>query len=134
MGNLRFISVVMLLLFTTNITFANNDMYNQQMKYYNNMKTCTKGTFSLGETSLNVGSKTFDIGMVYYIYGIQNNKCHIREHLGNSDMHCYLPINIAKKYAEEGIYTLNASMKNGTAYSQYINQIINDENYCKSNY
>jgi hypothetical protein len=95
---------------------------------------CTKGTFSLGETSLNVGSKTFDIGMVYYIYGVQNNKCHIREHLGNSDMHCYLPINIAKKYAEEGIYTLNASMKNGTAYSQYINQIINDENYCKSNY
>ena len=126
--------VAIFLLFTSNNTFANSDMYKQQMKYYNNIKTCTKGTFSLGETSLNIGSKTFDVGMVCYIYGIQNNKCHIREHFGNSDLHCYLPINIAKKYAEERINTFNASMKNGAAYSQYINQIINDENYCKSNY
>lgn len=134
MTKLKFISIAILLFLATNITFASNNMYNQQMNYYNNMKTCTKGNFSLGGTSLTFGGKTFDVDMVYYIYGIQNNKCHIREHLGDSDMHCYLPMNVAKKYAEEGINTLNASNKNGTAYSTYINQIINNEGYCKTKY
>ncbi len=130
MGNLRFISVAILLFFATNIAFANDYMYNQQMKYYNSMKTCTMGTFPLGGVSLGSGDKTAEIGMNYYIYGMQNSKCHIREHLGNSNKHCYLPREVAKKYAEEGIKTLNAA-RNGAAYSQYINQISNDENYCK---
>ena len=129
---LKFTSIVMLLFLATNVTFAGNNMYDQQIKYYNSMKTCTKGTFPLGGTSLKMSNKSFGIGMIYYIYGFQNNKCHIRERLGNYDKHCYLPMDVARKYAEEGINTLNASVKNGSAYSKYINEINNDEKYCSS--
>ena len=135
MRNLKLIGLsILLLVSTTNIAFCSDNMYNQQIKYYSNMKTCTKGTFLLWHSNLKLGTQKVDVGMTYYIYGVQNGKCHIREHLGSSDMHCYLPMNTAKKYASEGIQMINASVKNGSAYSPYINQIDNDDNYCKYKY
>lgn len=148
MKKLKFINIAILLFLTTNITFAktqievtfdnnyqrpdyNHPAYKKQINYFNNMKTCTKGTFPLGTYSIGIESKTIDISSTYYIYGIQNNKCHIRQLIADDDVQCYLPMDVAKKYAEEGINTLNAAMKNGAAYSEYNNQIRNDENYCK---
>lgn len=134
MKRFKFLGIVLLFFVATSIIYASNDMYSQQIKYYNSMKTCTKGVFSLGNSSIDFGGKTFDIGMSYYIYGIKGNKCHIRENLGGVDKTCYLPMAVARKYAEAGMHTLNTSMRNGAAYSNYINQISNDNNYCKYEY
>ena len=118
MKNFTYLKVFLLLLFTTNTTFADNSMYNQQIKFYNNLTTCIPGNFSIGYLG------------TYTIYGVENNKCHIRESLGGLNINCYLPKSIAKRYAHEGINMLNASMNNGVSYSAYINQINNDRTYC----
>ena len=118
MKKIKCISIAMLLLFTANITLADDNMYNQQIKYYNNLATCTPSNFSIGYLG------------TYTIYGVENNKCHIRESLGGVNINCFLPGSVARRYAQEGINMLKASMKNGVSYSAYINQITNDSAYC----
>ncbi|MBO4708101.1 MAG: ankyrin repeat domain-containing protein [Elusimicrobiaceae bacterium] len=109
--------------FEPGIPDSNNSMYEQQMKYYASIKTCKKGTFSLGKSS---------IDGAYYVYGMENGKCHVRENILGSDMHCYLPTDVAAKYSEEGVKMLKDSLEKGVASSRYINQITNDEKYCNT--
>ncbi len=110
--------------YAPSVSDPNNKIkYDQQMRYYTNVKTCKKGTFPLGKSSADG---------TYYIYGMENGKCHVRENLLGSDMHCYLPTDVAAKYFEEGVKMLNNSLKKGVASSAYINQITNDEKYCSS--
>ena len=129
------LSIIVALSFITSLSFANNnnnnDIVNKQMQFYKSLKNCTKGDFPLGGTTLNYAGSNYDVKMNYYIYGIENNKCHFREVLGAQDMNCYLPMDMTKKYADEGIKTLQASITKGMGYSKYINQISNDTNYCK---
>lgn len=101
------------------------EFYIGQMNYYNSIKTCQKRTIKLPGIVM-FGQK---INMTYYILGRKNGKCSIREYLGNSDIRCELPNDVAKKYAEDGIKTLNE----GGGMPSYINQIINDTTYCQQN-
>ena len=103
------------------------DMYEGQINYYNSIKSCQKNTIKL--PSIEMFGVTLD--MTYYVYGRKDGECSIREHLGNSDIRCALPPDVAKKYAEEGIRTLSESVEKGTSNRPYINQIINDKNYCE---
>uniref|UniRef100_UPI004026019F hypothetical protein n=1 Tax=Candidatus Scatousia sp. TaxID=3085663 RepID=UPI004026019F len=102
-------------------------MYDGRINYYKSVKSCQKGTFKL--PSMNFAGTELD--MVLYVLGRKNNKCSIREHLGNSDIRCELPMDVAEKYGDEGMRTLNESVEKGSSYSQYINQIINDTKYCQ---
>lgn len=106
-----------------------NDDYKSQILYYNSVKTCTPGDFILSPIDI----MGYRLNRKFSVYGKTDNKCSIREHSGNFDLRCKLPMDIARRYADEGIKTLNLSIKNGSAYSSYNNQIINDTNYCQSN-
>ena len=110
--------------FEPGIPDSNNSMYDQEMKYYTSIKTCKKGTFSLGKSS---------IDGAYYVYGMENGKCHVRENILGADVQCYLPTDVAAKYSEEGVKMLKDSLEKGIATSaSYINQIRNDEKYCNT--
>lgn len=40
--------------------------------------------------------------------------------MGGSDTRCSLPMDVARKYADENIRTLETSMRQGSAYSAYV--------------
>ncbi len=126
-------SIITTMLLISSFVFANdnNDIVDKQMQFYKNLKDCTKGEYHLGGTTFSYAGNNYNVKMFYTIYGIENNKCHFREVLGAQDMNCYLPMDMTKKYADEGIKTLQASITKGMGYSKYINQISNDTNYCK---
>ena len=85
------------------------------------------GTFSL--PSIEMFGQNIDFKLI--VYGKKNGKCIIREQMGGSDTRCSLPMDVARKYADENIRTLETSMRQGSAYSAYVNQVHNNENYCK---
>lgn len=120
-----------LILLSSSVVFAasnaNDAFYKTQIAYYNSIKTCSAGTFNM--PSIDVFGT--DVNFRYIVYGKKNGKCHIREQAGGSDTKCALPMDVAKKYAEEGIKTLETSRRQGTAYSAYINQVINNREYCE---
>ena len=99
-----------------------SDIYEGQINYYNSIKSCQKTTIKLPSLGRDVA---------YYVYGLKDGKCSIREQLGKLNVRCELPADVAKKYAEEGIRTLNKSVEKGSSYSSYMNQIKNDRNYCE---
>ena len=103
----------------SNMVFASDSMKDSQMKYYSNIASCTQGTFPIGFLG------------AYYIYGIKDNKCQIKESLGGVDIICNLPASVAKRYSYEGKKMLQESTTKGSGYIAYINQIMNDPTYCK---
>ncbi len=123
--------LLLLILLSSNIVFADTNkedaFYKSQIAYYNSIKTCSPGTFNLPPIEM----FGYDVNFKLIVYGKQNNKCIIREQLGGSDTRCALPMDVAVKYANEGIRTLETSRKQGTAYSEYMNQVINNKEYCK---
>ena len=111
--------MILTLIVGSAVSVSASNMSESQMKYYTNLPTCTPGKFPLGA----LGD--------YYIYGVKNNKCHIKESLGGIDINCYLPASIARQYAQEGKRVLKESMStNKASYSEYINIITNDRTYC----
>ena len=96
--------------------------------FYTNLQNCEP---------INVLAKPGHIG--YVIEGIIDDKCVFKERqVGFMDTVCSLPMDMTKKYAEEGlniskqIEELKAQNKSGFVdASQYINDIGNDKTYCK---
>lgn len=76
---------------------------------------------------------------MYIIEGINGNNCHFKHRqVGFIDTICNLPMDIAKKYASEGLEEirqleeLKAQNKTGFVQSsEYITNINNDKNYCR---
>lgn len=128
---LKKVILLLLILLSSNFVIAASDkndaFYKVQMAYYNSIKTCSAGTFNL--PSIEMFGQNIDFRLI--VYGKKNGKCIIREQMGGSDTRCSLPMDVARKYADENIRTLETSMRQGSAYSAYVNQVHNNENYCK---
>ena len=75
----------------------------------------------------------------YIIEGINGNNCHFKHRqVGFVDTICNLPLDMAKKYAAEGIGIINQleelRSQNKTGFvggSEYITEINNNKNYCR---
>lgn len=117
----KIIFLLSLIILTAGAIWATgkNDAYVIQTEYYNKMKTCTPYTAS------------FLGGFKYEILGVKNNLCYIRQNDMGVVQTCRLPKNVAVKFSNENIRVLNVSKKNGAAYSQYVNQVLNNPTYCK---
>lgn len=128
---LKKISLCFLIFLSSSVVFAASSkkdvFYKTQIAYYNSVKKCSAATFNFPSLEM----FGVDVNFKYIVYGKKNGKCYIREQAGGSDIKCALPMDVAKKYAEEGIKTIEASNRQGAAYSEYINQIINDKQYCE---
>ncbi len=113
---------------TMNVVMAStNELYDVQMNYYNSIKTCTKGDFQAPSISM----FGHEIKFEYHVNGMINKKCEIKETQGNYTKLCQLPRDVAKKYADENIKTLDNGVENGVGYSSYVNEILNSD-YCQT--
>ena len=117
---LKKIAFLLLVLSSAGIVFAASDLnkqhYKVRMAYYHSIKSCSPGTFTMPS----IDFMGFDINFKMIVYGKA------------SDMRCALPMDVAKKYADENIRSLDESMKNGVSYSAYVNEVINNSNYCRN--
>lgn len=129
---LKKIALLLLVLSSAGIVFAASDLNKQHYKvrraYYHSIKSCSPGTFTMPS----IDFMGYDINFKMIVYGKHDGKCHIRELVGGSDMRCALPMDVAKRYADENIRSLDESMKNGVSYSAYVNEVINNSNYCRN--
>lgn len=93
------------------------------LAFFANLQTCTEGNFNSRYT------------YAWYIYGKKDGKCSFEQKSSMYNMKCLLPMNVAKKYAQENINMYRTSKQKGFAPgSNYINKVINDKNYCSRTY
>ena len=107
------------------------DFEQMDKKFYTYLENCEP---------LNIKTKN---GYIEYIIdGITDDKCMFKHReIGFIDTICNLPMDITKKYSEEGmnivrqLEELKAQNKTGFVdSSQYINDINNDKTYCRHEY
>ncbi len=97
-------------------------------RFYSNLADCKP---------LNV--KTENGYEMYIIEGYKDNKCHFKHRqVGFVDTICALPVDITKRYADEGLEEIRQleelKSKNKTGFVQgspFINEINNNKNYCR---
>ena len=107
------------------------DFQDMDKKFYTYLENCEP---------LNIKTKNGYIE--YIIEGITDDKCMFKHRqIGFMDTICALPIDVAKKYSEEGmniiiqLENLRAQNKSGFVNgSQYINDINNNKTYCRYEY
>lgn len=88
--------------------------------FYTNLATCTKGDFQSRFT------------YAWHIYGQKNGKCQIENNSNVYTMNCNLPMNIAQKYSAKGLEMYNSTSQKGFVKTDnFINEINNNNNYCK---
>ena len=107
------------------------DFEQMDKKFYTYLEDCEP---------LNIKTKNGYIE--YIIEGVINDKCLFKHReIGFVDTICNVPMEVAKKYSEEGmnivrqLEELRAQNKTGfVGGSQYITDVINDRNYCRLEY
>lgn len=107
------------------------DFQDMDKKFYTYLQNCEQ---------LNIKTKNGYIQ--YLIEGKVEDKCSFKHRqIGFMDTICNLPMDVAKKYSEEGmnmvkqLEDLRAQNKSGFVdASQYINDINNDKAYCRYEY
>lgn len=93
------------------------------LAFYTSLQSCTKGDFQ----------SRYTYG--WHIYGEKNGKCSIEQTSSMYNMKCSLPMDVAKKYAQENMNMYKTAKEKGFAPgSDYVNKIINDKNYCSRTY
>ena len=128
--NKKTLLMIIVLLSASFVVYANNEedffdamksAYLNVRPFYQNMQTCTPYQY------------TDTDGMVYKVYGKENNTCHIQE----GDRHCYFPQGIYQRYATNSLLINNKAvfdLENGSfSYSSDEHpEMRNLENtYCK---
>ena len=107
------------------------DFEQMDKEFYTNLANCEP---------LNI--KTENGYIQYIIDGVVDGKCMFKQRqIGFMDTICNLPLDVAKKYSEEGLEItrkleeLRAQNKSGFVdASKYINDITNDKTYCRHEY